>query len=593
MVPNVQNADGLASPTSRILPETQVSPAIISALIRRVRALLIRIVDHEVDEDKITSSEGLINPAVVAAFYEIGGDFTDAVPYCLLEARKWFLKDASHHPLDYTLNVQRALATEVIARRLVARIERLSNDQCHGQSHLCLTKKFRRIQSDGDISLPTSALEAAIDQHTTILLSSTEAQKVVDAIWMGHLVQKYGEDGYSYFEPYHAHEDGSFLAHFDPSRLAVPRYSYVFNIIFWILFLAVFTVQTRTYKEFDVFEALLWVMAAGYILEDASRWIKIGGIDAINFWTVLEVATNSLFTVSFCFRVASFAAQGKHAELYQLRAFQLLACVAPLVWIQLLKLFDGFVYFGTLQVIILRMFKETAIFFTLLALVMAGFFHAFYALDAADESRVDNAVVKIIDTLIQTLLGGANFDLTNDQAFSYPWGHILYYAYCFITAVILLNILVAFFGTAYSDVTVSARAVFFSFFSEKVISMVRAPDQFVYLAPFNLLEAFLIAPLEYVLTHEQYARLNYWIQSTVYSLPLFAIACFESRVVARRVGAIALQEPHTEQDEARGSGIGGTVEDPEIPNDELTPGLQISKKRFEDIVAMASIESAK
>ena len=577
-----------SSVPSSINVHTQVDPRVVSAIIRRVRALVIRLIEHDMDRDSITSTEGVITPQVVSAAHEVGGDFGDAVPFCLLEARKTFLRDASIHPLDYNLNQQRATATEVIACRLVSHIERVYADRfvSSGQgAHLCLTKKFSRVESDGDISIPTSALETAIDQHIVPFLASTEAQKAVKAIWEGKLVQRYGEDGYSYFEPYHAQEDGSFLAHFHPSRLAVPRYSYIINIVTWVFFLAIFTVQTRTYKSFDVFEALLWVMAAGYFVEDATRWFKIGGIDSVNFWTILDIATNSLFLVSFTLRMASFIAHGKDADLYQLRAFQFLACVAPLVWIQLLKLFDGFVYFGTLQVIIVRMMKESATFFTLLLLVMVGFFHAFYALDAADESRVDNAVTKIVDTLTQTLLGGADFDLTNDQAFSYPYGHILYLAYCFVTAVILLNILIAFFGTAYSEVVESAHDVYCGFFSEKVISMVRAPDQYVYVPPFNLIEAFLIVPLEFVLPHDSYASLNYWIQSTLFSLPLFGIAFYESRL-AHKTGAIALQGAPSDLDEARASGLAGTLEDPEVPEDELSSGLKISRTKFEDIIKM-------
>ncbi len=243
----------------------------------------------------------------------------------------------------------------------------------------------------------------------------------------------------------------------------------------------------------------------------------------------LTLFTDGLLLISFSFRVASFVAHGKKADSYELRAFQFLACVAPLIWVQLLKVFDGFVYFGTLTVIILRMFKESAIFFTLLALVMVGFGHAFIALDAADESRVDNVVVKIVDLLTQSILGGADFDLTSEDAFGYPYGHILYYAYCFVTAVILLNILIAFFGTAYSDVVDSADEVYAAFFCQKVVAMVRAPDQFVYLPPFNLLEAFVIAPLEWVVSHETYARINHTVQSVLFSVPLMWIAFYESR----------------------------------------------------------------
>ncbi|CBQ68323.1 related to YVC1-vacuolar cation channel [Sporisorium reilianum SRZ2] len=575
-------------PLRQLDAELDVHPAIISALIRRTRSLVARLIDRDIDESRITSAEGLIDTKVIRAFHELGGDFGDAVPYALMEARKTFERDAEKQPLDHGLNQKRVIACEVLVQRLVAHIERSTFEKSPsntGSFHMCLTKKFRRYESDGDVALPTSALEAAIDQNCVPVLASVEARRATQAIWDGSLVQKYSPQGYTYFVPYDRKDDGAFLSHFDPSRLGVPKYSYITNIFLWIFFLAIFTVQTRTLKSFDVFEGILWVMAAGYLVEDASRWVKMGGLGAIEFWTIIDICTDGLLLVSFCFRVASFVTHGKRADSYELRAFQFLACVAPLIWVQLLKVFDGFVYFGTLTVIILRMFKESAIFFTLLALVMVGFGHAFLALDAADESRVDNVVVKIVDLLTQSVLGGADFDLTSEDAFGYPYGHILYYAYCFVTAVILLNILIAFFGTAYSDVVDSADEVYAAFFCQKVVSMVRAPDQFVYLPPFNLLEAFVIAPLEWVTSHETYARINYTVQSVLFAVPLMWIAFYESRM-ARYGGSIRLPMLETEASDPAASMLGGTEEDPLVPEMEGSGGLQISRTKFEEIVSM-------
>jgi hypothetical protein len=44
-----------------------------------------------------------------------------------------------------------------------------------------------------------------------------------------------------------------------------------------------------------------------------------------------------------------------------------------------------------------------------------------------------------------------------------------------------------------------AEAEFLAYFAGKTIGMVRAPDVFVFPAPFNIIETFLIAPLECVL----------------------------------------------------------------------------------------------
>ena len=43
-----------------------------------------------------------------------------------------------------------------------------------------------------------------------------------------------------------------------------------------------------------------------------------------------------------------------------------------------------------------------------------------------------------------------------------------------------------------------AEAEYLAFFASKAVAMIRAPDTYVYPAPFNLVEIFLVAPLELV-----------------------------------------------------------------------------------------------
>jgi hypothetical protein len=67
-----------------------------------------------------------------------------------------------------------------------------------------------------------------------------------------------------------------------------------------------------------------------------------------------------------------------------------------------------------------------------------------------------------------------------------------------ITCLILLNILISLFSSAYQDVVDDAEAQYLAFFASKTVSMIRAPDSYVYPAPFNLVELFLISPFECV-----------------------------------------------------------------------------------------------
>jgi hypothetical protein len=44
----------------------------------------------------------------------------------------------------------------------------------------------------------------------------------------------------------------------------------------------------------------------------------------------------------------------------------------------------------------------------------------------------------------------------------------------------------------------NAEAQYLAFFAGKTVGMIRAPDSYVYPAPFNLIEVFFVAPLESV-----------------------------------------------------------------------------------------------
>jgi len=67
----------------------------------------------------------------------------------------------------------------------------------------------------------------------------------VAALWQGSLVQRYEGEDIDYV-PYHAGEDaGSFTYHFDPGRLAVPRYQTLIKIAVWLFYIFVYSQVVR------------------------------------------------------------------------------------------------------------------------------------------------------------------------------------------------------------------------------------------------------------------------------------------------------------------------------------------------------------
>ena len=92
--------------------------------------------------------------------------------------------------------------------------------------------------------------------------------------------------------------------------------------------------------------------------------------------------------------------------------------------------------------------------------------------------------------------------------------------------VILLNILIALYNSAYEDITENAIDEYMALFSQKTMQFVRAPDENVFLAPFNLIEMFcLILPFEWWMDDERYNRINDIVMAVLYS-PLLVVTAF-------------------------------------------------------------------
>lgn len=117
--------------------------------------------------------------------------------------------------------------------------------------------------------------------------------------------------------------------------------------------------------------------------------------------------------------------------------------------------------------------------------------------------------------------------------------------------VVLLNILIALYNSAYEDIYENANDEFLAMFAQKTMMFVRAPDENVFIAPFNLIEIFLIAlPFEWWIDKTLYERINDYVMAIIYSPLLVVSAYFELRtaqdIVANR---------------ARGEGDDDTIEE--------------------------------
>ncbi|KAL8687935.1 MAG: hypothetical protein Q9218_006023 [Villophora microphyllina] len=209
-------------------------------------------------------------------------------------------------------------------------------------------------------------------------------------------------------------------------------------------------------------------------------------------------------------------------------------------------------------VVLKVMMKESLIFFALLTIIVVGFLQAFIGMDQVDDNR------KVTGFILQAMANSVmqSPDFEGFENFAPPFGIVLYYIFTFVVMVVLLNILIALYNSAYEDITDNAIDEYMALFSQKTMQFVRAPDENVFIAQkkaFNLIEIFcLILPFEWWMPTARYERLNNFVMGIIYSPLLLITAYIETRQAQRVKG----NRRRGEEDE-------DTVEEWEQMNDDL------------------------
>ena len=85
------------------------------------------------------------------------------------------------------------------------------------------------------------------------------------------------------------------------------------------------------------------------------------------------------------------------------------------------------------------------------------------------------------------------------------------------------------YGSAYEDIYENANDEFLAFFAQKAMQFVRAPDENVYIAPFNIIEMVVAVMFEWWMDKKTFEKVNDVVMSIVYSPVLLVAAYFETR----------------------------------------------------------------
>src|SRR2546423_3174883 len=418
----------------------------------------------------------------------------------------------------------RAAACEVIAKAIIEGEE----DQDYLMQDVLL-KRYAIIRN-GKETEPANVIERAVDLHALRVIGSSGYQKCVKWLWKGWLHQDDKDAGN--FAAYKDKANTSYWAHLNPDRMRSTVYQNAFQVLVSFVYLGLYTAAVNTVNEdgdLDVVEGILYLMTFGFICDELAKFWKIGRY-YFGFWNAFNSCLYALLTASFVVRLVALthspdADDERRVELNEL-SYHIFAFSAPMFWLRLMLYLDTFQFFGSMLVVLKVMMKESIIFFMLLIIVIVGFLQAFVGLNQTQDNRYITSF--IIQAMANAVMQSPDFDGFDEYAA--PFGLILYYIFTFVVMVILLNILIALYNSAYEDITDNAVDEFMALFAQKTMQFTRAPDENVFIAPFNLIELFfLIIPFEWWMDAHRYERLNNWVMGVIYGPMLLVTAYIETR----------------------------------------------------------------
>ncbi|KAI3407165.2 YVC1 [Candida oxycetoniae] len=503
-----------------------------------LKLLIDKVIPVQFDEKEITRQDSsILNEQLIELVYKAAGGkgsgekgssshrYRACLVFCLLKCCDWYWQLSEYELSDNELYSLRALSTQILAVKLIER--ETANDEYLFLSMLC---HRYTICVNGKDAVPVSALEMAVDMHSTIVIGSSGYQRCIKWLWRGWIVQS-SKNPHSYVM-YKGVASHSIRTHFDPARIKTPLYQNILEIFFSFVYLALFTIVLNTHStnfaDLDIFEILFYMFTLGLIWDEAVKFYHVGW-NYLGFWNVFNDSMYSIISVAVIFRFASINSHGHIRDRYDEISYRIMSCAAPLMWTRLLLFLDAQKFVGAMIVVLKVMMKESVLFFVLLVVVVVGFSQGFIGLDASDGKN--EATKKILVSLMKVVIGTSSFDEMGKLV--PPYASILYYCYSFLIMVILMNILIALYSTSYAAVVENATNEYFALVSQKTLRYIRAPDENIYVPPFNLLEI-LMTPFSWVMSSEIYKDMNYYVMLIIYS-PLLLYITTEELSTARRI----------------------------------------------------------
>ncbi|GME74458.1 unnamed protein product [[Candida] boidinii] len=270
------------------------------------------------------------------------------LPFCLLKVSGWYEFLAVNELHDNELYNLRSLVAQTLA---VMIIENEKDDKYLFISMLC--HRFIINLHDSDES-PQSALELAVDMHSTIVISSSGFQRCIKWLWRGWIVQSQADP--SDYVLYKGLSSPNFIDHFNPERIKTPMYQNALEIFFSIVYLFIFTiiVNTETTVNLNFTEIVFMIFTFGLIYDEFVKFYHIG-INYLQFWNAFNDTMFCIIVTSFVFRFLSLETSDPvKKDEFQTISFRVLSLAAPFMWNRLLLYLDVYEFVGAMIVLMVK-----------------------------------------------------------------------------------------------------------------------------------------------------------------------------------------------------------------------------------------------
>lgn len=551
------------------------TPQHVMKIALRVKKLIDTLVTCPLDEQTISGPHSpFLTPSVLKLTEECAGGSGDGAPgttsrrfrapliFVLLTVKRWNDTAAGLTLYDAELYSTRGMVAEYIAQTM------LNTEPDTEYLLVDMLCQEYSIWVHGKVSRAFNALEMAVDMHSTIVICSAGYQRCMKWLWRGWIlrcdnqfnegqlkssgsttagnnlpridnrpmerietaVQLYSQSRFRQYEFYKNVADTRFSIHFDTDRIRVPKYQTWLELIVSTAYLILYSIAVNLAQpdeKMRPYEIALYVLTVGFVADEAIKLCKVGRL-YMGFWNVLNDSLYCLVTIAFVLRVLALTNPEDSDPRYSkdTSAYYILSCAAPLVWGRMLLYLDSILFFGSMLSVLKELMAQSLIFFVLLVVVGAGFLQAFVGLDTADGAR--DVSVRVTRVMVHTLLTSPEFEWMDN--FAPPYGEVLYYVFVFLVLVILVNILIALFNSAYSGIYENATNEYLANVAQKTLRFVRAPDEHVFIPPFNLVEVILLTPLSWFVSEKLSDTVARVVMNVLYSPFLLVISIYEARL---------------------------------------------------------------